>query len=305
MDLATVQDWTKSTREHFTASDHLDAIDALIKLLNGSESPSATAATITKAYSNYVEQPMKNSDSDRVQRFWGIFCDAARTFGSAHSRLIDLLHEISTEPDTQATDGSSTIDPNGRIYWRDLPGLPFALCDDALRSFVLLQCKSALANNSMLDYHHPYDHSPEEMVEFLDQAPYLLNGTVFTATLFERGFDVPGLNLSAQADHFLEDGIESSHNDEHVIKSQEWKVLIPASASRIMIAGKTIYKMCLDDQDASQNFHSKRPWNKARWELWKEQLRKFENRDDFDDECRGYASRALAKMVHVEEAPQV
>jgi hypothetical protein len=130
------------------------------------------------------------------------------------------------------------------------------------------------SNNNVLDYHHPYDHSPEEIDPFLEQAPYLLNGTMFAATLFERGFDVPGLNLPSQADHFLEDGIESSYSDEHVVKFKEWKVLIPASASRIMIAGKTIYKMCLDDQHASQRFHSKRPWNKARWELWKEQLRK-------------------------------
>lgn len=156
-----------------------------------------------------------------------------------------------------------------------------------------------------LGYNHPYDHSPEEINEFLEQAPYLSNGTMFAATLFERGFDVRGLNLPGQADHFLEDGIESSHHDEHAVKSQEWKVLIPASASWILVAGKTICKTCLDDQDASQKFRSKRVWNKAQWELWKEQLRRFENREDFDDECRGYASRALAKMGVVESGLQI
>jgi hypothetical protein len=133
MDLATVQDWNKSTREHLKASDHLDAIDALITLINDSKSPSAAAAIITKAYSNYVEQPLEDSESDRVQRFWGILCDAARTFGSAQKRLIDLLYEISTQPEVKATDRSIAKDRNGRIYWRHLPGLPFALCDDALR----------------------------------------------------------------------------------------------------------------------------------------------------------------------------
>jgi hypothetical protein len=147
MDLATVQDWTKSRRDQLTASDYLAAIDALAMLLDGSESPSATAATITRAYSHYVEQPLKNSDSDRVQRFWGIFCDAARTFGSAQSRLIGLLHEISMQPDMKTTDGSLAKAPNGRIYWRDLPGLPFALCDDALRSFLLLRHRPASAND--------------------------------------------------------------------------------------------------------------------------------------------------------------
>jgi hypothetical protein len=69
MDLATVQDWTRSTRERLTASDYLNAIDALAILLNGSEPPSAAAAIITEVYRNYVEHPVKNSDSDRVQRF--------------------------------------------------------------------------------------------------------------------------------------------------------------------------------------------------------------------------------------------
>lgn len=88
MDLETVQDWTKAKRERVTAPDHLCGINALVTLLNGSEASSATAAISTRAYSNYVGQPPKNSDSDRVQRFWGILCDAARTFGSGHSRLI-------------------------------------------------------------------------------------------------------------------------------------------------------------------------------------------------------------------------
>lgn len=103
-----------------------------------------------------------------------------------------------------------------------------------LRVRILLRCRPASANGEILDYHHPYHHSPEETNEFLEQAPYLLNGTRFAATLFEQGFDVLGLDLLAQADRFLEDGIESSHDDEHFVKSQAWKVLIPASTAWIV-----------------------------------------------------------------------
>jgi len=141
MDLAATQDWIKERRERTTAPDHVSAIDALAMTLNGSESPSATAAMIAKSYGSYAGQPLKNSDSSRVYPFWATLCDAARSFGSAQGRLIDLLHELSTQPDTSGTDGSSssTIDPNdGSIYWRDLPGLPFALCDELLCSFPLL-----------------------------------------------------------------------------------------------------------------------------------------------------------------------
>lgn len=42
----------------------------------------------------------------------------------------------------------------------------------------------------------------------------------------EKGFDAPRLDLAAQADHFIEDGIESPHNDEHPVKSRAWKVLL-------------------------------------------------------------------------------
>jgi hypothetical protein len=137
MDLTAIQDWTKERRERTTASDHVSAIDALGMTLTGSDSPSTAAAMITKSYGNYVEQPLKNSENNRVYPFWVMLCDAARAFGSEQSRrrLIDILHEISTQPDISNTDGSSSTDPNGYIYWRDLPGLPFALCDELLCSF--------------------------------------------------------------------------------------------------------------------------------------------------------------------------
>jgi hypothetical protein len=107
--------------------------------LNGSESPSAVADIITTAYSSYVEQPLETSVGERIDRvklFWSTLCDAARTFGSAHSRLIDLLYEMSKQPDTYSTDGSLAKTPGGMVYWQDLPGFPFYLCDDGLCSFL-------------------------------------------------------------------------------------------------------------------------------------------------------------------------
>ena len=136
-----MQDWMKERRERTTAPDHVNAIDALELTLDGSKSPSAAAAMITKAYDNCIEQPLKKNDrnmSNRVYPFWVTLCDAARAFGSAQSRrrLIDLLHEMSSQPDISRTDGSlSSNEPNDFIYWRDLPGLPFALCDELLCSF--------------------------------------------------------------------------------------------------------------------------------------------------------------------------
>jgi hypothetical protein len=304
MDLADIKDWIKDRRERLTASDHLTAIDALAMSLNGSESPSVIAAIITTAYSSYVEQPLKTSEGDRVLYFWAILCDAARTFGSAHSRLVDLLHEISKQPDVYATDGSLARAPGGVVYWRDLPGFPFALCDDALCLFLFHHIPES-ADDKIIGYFHPYDHSPDELDEFLDQAPELLNGTIFAATLFERGFHLRRLTWFSTIDDSLWMGVESSYNDKHFVKAQEWKVLLPAATAWITIAGKTIYKTCLEDHGAGLDLHSQRVWDRARWELWKEQLRGFENRLDFDQKCRGCATRALAKIVKVEEESQV
>lgn len=111
--------------------------------------------------------------------------------------------------------------------------------------------------------------------------------------------------MPGQADCFVEDGIESSHGDKHLVKAQEWKVLVPVATAWIVIAGKPIYKMCLCDQGASQNLYHKRIWNKPKWEHWKDQLRSSENRHDFEEECREYATRALAKVVEVEKTFQL
>jgi hypothetical protein len=124
---------------------------------------------------------------------------------------------------------------------------------------------------------------------------------MFAATLFERGFRLPLLTWFSKIDDFLMDGIESFHNDEHFVKAQEWKVLLPVATAWIIIAGKTIYKTCLEEHGASLNLHSKRVWNIPRWELWKAQLRVSESKHDFNEECRGCATRALAKMVEVEK----
>jgi hypothetical protein len=135
MDLADIQDWTKETLGPRPASYHRTAIDALAMILNGSESPTAVAVIITAAYSSSADQTFKTGDGERidiVKVFWRILCDAARMFGSAHSRLIDLLQEMSTQPDMCATDGSFPKTPAGMVFWRDLPGFPFHLSDDAL-----------------------------------------------------------------------------------------------------------------------------------------------------------------------------
>jgi len=126
----------KERRERTTAPDHVNAIDALGMTLDGSKSPRAAAAMIATSYGSYVVQPLKNNDSNRVYPFWVTLCDAARAFGSAQGRLIDLLHEMSTQLDTSGTGGSSPINSDGFIYWRDLPGLPFALCDELLCLFL-------------------------------------------------------------------------------------------------------------------------------------------------------------------------
>lgn len=109
-----------------------------------------------------------------------------------------------------------------------------------------------------------------------------------------------GLRFAVQANSLLCDGIESDHKDEYIVTAQAWKVLLPVSAAWITIAGERLYKICLGDDNAGQNHFVNRVWDRQKWDVWKEQLRSFENRADFDEECRSTAAQARNKMERVE-----
>lgn len=125
----------------------------------------------------------------------------------------------------------------------------------------------------MADYAQPNEHYPDEVDE--------------------------------EAKGFLEDGIENSYDSKDPIESQAWKVLLPASAIWLTIAGKRVFEICVDGDRERADGNRRRPWSLERWEEWKKQLARFERREDFDEEVRGSASEALGEMGRVEAEREV
>lgn len=297
-----MQDWASTKRQGTDDPDHTRAIEGLSMLLNHRQTPAATASIITAAYEDHVKESPKTSCEDKVFAFWALYmCDTIRAFGSAQEILIDLLEEMSRQPDVKTADGSLAMKLNGAIYWRDLPGWPFALCDQALSSDSVPDLPTS-ADSVISDYNDPSDFHLAEADDYFAQAPYLLNASRFAATLFQRGHDCSLLDLSAQADLFLRTGIENRYIDENEIKSREWKVLLPAAAAWLSIAGRKIYEVCLgeDEAEGSHTKRGRRAWSKQTWNNWKDQLHQHAGRDDIDKDCRKCAAQAARAMQQAE-----
>lgn len=137
----SVEEYMQKVRELTSERDHLQANEALALLLKGEASPAKTARTITAIY----EPSLKAGQGipthhlwykNRVFEFWGLsFSTVIREFGSAEeqARLIDLLVEISRQPDLTYADGSPIVERTGEMYWKDLPGWSFGFTEDGLR----------------------------------------------------------------------------------------------------------------------------------------------------------------------------
>ena len=131
----TVQDWANAMKARADNTNHHLAIDALASLLDDKTSSSDAAGRITTAY----EEPIKdlsNPDDfgNDVSIFYALYsCDAIRTFGDASGHLVDLLVEISKQPNIKHIDGSSVKQRNGSVYWRDLPSWSYNFLEYGLR----------------------------------------------------------------------------------------------------------------------------------------------------------------------------
>jgi hypothetical protein len=141
--MESVQSYVEKVREHTEDPDHLRANEALASLVEGRTSPADTANIITSIYAASLESDRKMPKSDRCSKFhefWAPnFSDFVRhhSRGEAQERLIDLLVEISRQPDLRYKDGSAAMDDAGHVYWRDLPGWNFHFADEGLRKSYL------------------------------------------------------------------------------------------------------------------------------------------------------------------------
>lgn len=116
--------------------DHHEAADALAALLSGVASAEDTAKSITMMYEVSLKKSNESTWEDERNKpfyFWGLHMwRAIRAFGDDEvqaRRLLDLLEEMSRQPDVINSDGSVKLHAELQIYWRDLPGWSFHLME--------------------------------------------------------------------------------------------------------------------------------------------------------------------------------
>lgn len=128
--------------------------------------------------------------------------------------------------------------------------------------------------------------------------------------MLERGLFTCG--LPPQASEMLQLALEQPHEENDTnMKPFEWQVLVPVATAWLTIAGKTIYRHCLnnevEDPEASEMEKAGwggATWTKQRWACWKVQLQKLREREDMDYEYRGLAAQAVCTMKGI-DAPHL
>jgi len=134
----SVQDWKKAVLALTDDSDQIQAADALALLLNGEADADDTARSITMIFEVDLKRNNGSTHADchnKVYEFWtNHMLLAILKFGSTvvNQRLIDLLKEISKQPDVKTPDGSVKTHGRYEAYWRDVPGWEYSFAEELL-----------------------------------------------------------------------------------------------------------------------------------------------------------------------------
>lgn len=170
------------------------------------------------------------------------------------------------------------------------------------------------ANHRAQDYNHPVIYGPDDQIGFLAQRQGLLNSTKFAASLLERSVCL--IELSEKAFSVIWQAVEQNYDDEtfgETVLQLERQILIPAAATWLLIAGKTIYDQFAKEDIAQSDANvqaressAELPWSKRQWSRWKIRFQELasDQAQALDDECREFASRAAGKMTEVEAGYQ-
>ena len=127
----------------------------------------------------------------------------------------------------------------------------------------------------------------------------MVNATRFAARLLQKGIFAVALPLEATC--CLQLGLEYPYNKNSSggPDADEFSLLIPAATTWLLIAGETIYEHCSSGD--TSNGWDRGSWNPQRWELWKKQLTRFAEREDFNEECRELAEQTVKRMAEIEK----
>jgi len=132
MDFQTIDAWAAELhaalhypRMEMQHPSHAKTLDALVALLKNEASPAEIARTITSTYQEiFAPDSQGLAWHEMIQHFWAFHMSRViRGFGSATGRLVEMMVEISKQPDMKTADGTVVSLPGypEKIYWRELP----------------------------------------------------------------------------------------------------------------------------------------------------------------------------------------
>lgn len=132
----------------------------------------------------------------------------------------------------------------------------------------------------------------------------LLNATRFAAKLLERGKFTTGLQRRASI--VLWQTLEQNYDDTfgEAMLHLERQILLPAAATWVLVAGKTIYDHCVQEEigrpDGDAGGGTLTSFSQ-RWEDWKPGFQKLAVSQDMSEEHRELALRTAQKMNEIQE----
>ena len=130
-----------------------------------------------------------------------------------------------------------------------------------------------------------------------------MNATKFAAKLLEIGEFTKGLPQVLAL--FMRDATEQTCDEEawEDMERDHRQFLAPLAAPWLLVAGKTIYSHCRNDEiavpDGDRKGWAAYSWTKQLWAHWKKKFQDFAAREDFSEECRNIASQAVRKMEEI------
>jgi hypothetical protein len=125
--------------------------------------------------------------------------------------------------------------------------------------------------------------------------------------LLERGEFAKG--LPQQLVIFMQEATNTWNEKEwEDMERDHHQFLAPLAATWILIAGRTIYSHCRNDDvavsDGGGRGWTAFSWTKELWAHWRERFQEFAAADDFSEECRSITSQAARKMAEIEAGDQ-
>ncbi|KAF2138370.1 uncharacterized protein K452DRAFT_301312 [Aplosporella prunicola CBS 121167] len=211
-------------------------VTTLEALLSQALTPHEAATSLATAY-----EPRLQSGQTDTCTLWSIYCDAIATFGhdeACLARLVDTLLCLGKLPDVRDGAGNPVV-WNGSVFWRDVPDFTFWMSESIAsppfmpRNIPPAKRDTAREHRLAMNYAHGTTFAARYLAA-LDREEYEDEGEARSRRVRDGMRELAREAL--QAAFGPGQGIEAD--------VQEARVLVPAAATWMLVAGRSLYMAC-------------------------------------------------------------